>query len=221
MPELRTAEGRAGCSGSFPYRGPRIADVCETAVDYTTLSLTEVGIALDDTAIETDATFGGLDRAQLNWRPDATRWSVAQCFEHLLTANRLMLLAAADALIGARPRTVWQRMPVLPRVLGRLLIRSQAPGGTRKYTAPPQAQPARSELPADIVQRFGEQHREAAAWVRTLDERAAAVAIMTSPFIRVVTYSVLDGLRLIAAHDRRHVEQARRVMLSAEFPRRT
>jgi hypothetical protein len=190
-------------------------------VDYTRLSLTEAGIALDEMAVETAATFAGLDRSQLNWRPDATRWSVAQCFEHLLTADRLMLRAAADALNDARPRTVWQRMPVLPGVLGRLLIRSQAPGGTRKYTAPSQAQPASSDLPADIVQRFGEQHREAATWVRTLDERAAAAAIMTSPFIRVVTYSVLDGLRLIAAHDRRHVEQARRVMLSAGFPRGT
>jgi hypothetical protein len=41
---------------------------------------------------------------------------------------------------------------------------------------------------------------------------------MTSPFIKIITYSVLDGYRLMLAHDRRHFEQARRVMLSRGFP---
>ena len=187
-------------------------------VDYTTLSLAEVSTGLDGMAQETQATFGGFDARQLNWRPDAARWSVAQCFEHLLTANRLIFQAAEAALNNARPRTLWQRLPVLPGVLGRMLIRSQAPSSARRFTAPAKAQPATSDIAADIIQRFVEQHRDAVAWVQVLDERDAACAIMTSPFIRVVTYSVLDGWRLILAHDRRHFEQARRVTLSPAFP---
>jgi len=42
---------------------------------------------------------------------------------------------------------------------------------------------------------------------------------MVSPFVRFITYSVLDGCRLMAAHDRRHFEQARRVTQTAGFPR--
>jgi hypothetical protein len=56
------------------------------------------------------------------------------------------------------------------------------------------------------------------ARLQGLDERHAARAIMPSPFISVVTYSVLDGCRLMLAHDRRHFEQARRVTLSLGFP---
>jgi hypothetical protein len=55
------------------------------------------------------------------------------------------------------------------------------------------------------------------AGVHTFDERHAARAIMTSPFIRIVAYSVLDGWRLVLAHDRRHFEQARRVTQSPGF----
>jgi len=102
-------------------------------VDYTTLSLAEVRTGLDGMAQETQAAFGGFDARQLNWRPDAARWSVAQCFEHLLTANFLMFQAAEVALKNARPRTVWQRLPILPGVLGRMLIRSQAPSGARRF----------------------------------------------------------------------------------------
>ena len=193
-------------------------DDSSTGLNYSGLSLADVRTALDDIARETQVTFGGLSGRQLNWRPDAARWSVAQCFEHLLTANRLMFLQMDDALSGGRPPTIWERLPVLPGVLGRMLIRSQAPGSARKFTAPSKAQPATSDLPADIVQRFVEQHLDAVARVRALEERDAARAIMTSPFVRVVTYSVLDGWRLVVAHDRRHVEQARRVTQSPGFP---
>ena len=41
---------------------------------------------------------------------------------------------------------------------------------------------------------------------------------MASPFVGIVTYSVLDGWRLMVAHERRHVQQARRVMATPGFP---
>ena len=188
------------------------------AIDYATLSLADVRNGLESIGRETQAMFGGFDGRQLNWRPDATRWSVAQCFEHLMTANRLMFQAAEDALNSVTPRTVWQRLPVLPGVFGRMMVRSQAPGAARKFTAPSKAKPATSDIAADIIQRFVEQHRHAAARVQALDEQDAARAIMTSPFVRVITYSVLDGWRLVVAHDRRHFEQARRVTLTPGFP---
>ena len=190
-----------------------------TLKDYTTLSLAEVRAELEAIARDTETSFGSLDIRQLNWRPEATRWSVAQCFEHLLAANRLMLQAASDAMDGTRSRTVWERIPVLPGLWGRMLIRSQAPNGARKFKTSAIAQPAASDLPADIVARFVAQQDEAVRRIDAQDEGQAARVIMTSPFIRVVTYSVLDGWRLMVSHDRRHLEQARRVTESPEFPK--
>ena len=187
-------------------------------MDYATLSLADVKTGLDAIVRETQSTFGGFDARQLNWRPDAARWSVAQCFEHLLLANGLMFRAAEEALNDTAPWTTWRRLPVIPGVLGRMLVRSQAPSTARRFTASPQAQPATSDIAANIIQRFLEQHRDAVARVQALDERVAARTIMTSPFIKVITYSVLDGWRLVFAHDRRHFEQARRVTQSPGFP---
>ena len=188
-------------------------------MDYATLSLAEVRLGLETTARDTQATFGVFDARQLNWRPDTARWSIAQCFDHLLTANRLMFQAAEDALKDGAPRTLWQRLPVLPGVLGRMLVRSQAPNAERRFTAPSQAQPATSDIPADIIEQFVEQQRSAVTRLQALNEQRAEGAIMTSPFIKVVTYSVLDGWRLVFAHERRHFEQARAVSLSPGFPR--
>jgi hypothetical protein len=188
------------------------------SVDYTTLSLDDVRAGLDDITRQAQATFGGLDGGQLNWRADEARWSVAQCFEHLLTADRLMLRAVANALDATQPRTVWQRAPILRGLFGRVMIRSLAPGGGRKRTAPAKSRPSSSTVAADIIQRFVDQHGEAIASVQAMDERDAARTIMVSPFVRIVTYSVLDGLRLVVAHDWRHFEQARRVLQSPGFP---
>jgi hypothetical protein len=187
-------------------------------MEYTTLSPAQVRAGLDAAAADTAAAFSTLDPRQLNWRPDATKWSVAQCLDHLLTANLLMLNAAHAALDDAAPRTIWQRLPVMPGVFGRMLIRSQAPQATRKFTASPLATPAASDIPADILPRFVAHTREIVAWLPALDEHRAAAAIMTSPFVTFITYSVLDGARLILAHDHRHIEQARRVTQSPGFP---
>lgn len=187
-------------------------------IDFTRLSLLDVRRELDEIVTDAAQTFGALDARQLNWKPDAHRWSVAQCFEHLLAANDAMLRSANAALEGREPRTIWQRLPLAPTLLGRALIRSQGPAATRKFVAPAPARPATSDIAADVVARFLAQQRNIAAWMATLDEARAARTIMTSPFVRVVTYSVLDSCRLIAAHDWRHVEQARRVAVSPQFP---
>lgn len=186
-------------------------------MNYTRLPLADVTSALLSVARETQAAFGSLDARQLNWRPDEARWSVAQCFQHLLTANGLVLQSAQHALRHS-PSTVWQRLPLVPRLFGWALIRSQAPGATRKYRAPAKARPTTSEIPTDVIERFVDQHHAAAQWVQTVDEREAVRAVMISPFIRFVTYSVLDGCRLVVAHDHRHFDQARRVTLAPGFP---
>jgi hypothetical protein len=187
-------------------------------VDYTKRSLADVSTELQDVMRQAQATFGVLNYSQLNWRPDVTRWSVAQCIEHLRTSSNQIRQAAEDALSGSRPRTIWQRLPILPRVAGRLLIRSLSPGATRKLTAPAAAQPA-SDISTDVIRRFVEQHGQLVEWVNTLDEKHAARVIMTSPYVDVVTYSVLDACRILIAHDRRHFEQARRVIASPGFPK--
>jgi hypothetical protein len=187
-------------------------------MDYTTLPLASLLSGLDAAAGDTRATFGALDARQLNWRPDAAKWSVAQCLEHLLAANGLMLRAAHEALDGTRPRTIWQRLPFVPVLFGRMLIRSQAPQATRKFTASPLATPAASDVAPDVVQRFVEQSGEIRRWLGEVDEARAARVVMTSPFVAFIAYSVLDGARLMLAHDHRHIEQARRVMQSPGFP---
>jgi len=187
-------------------------------VDYTRLSPSEIRDELQRIGDNARDAFGSLDARQLNWKPDPSRWSVAQCLEHLVTADRLMTEAASRALDPASPRTIWQRLPFLPALLGTMMVRSQAPGGTRKFVAPSTSRPATSDISPDVLDRFVAQHRVTVEQVQRLDAARAERTIMTSPFVGVITYSVLDGWRLMVAHDHRHIEQAQRVRTSPGFP---
>ena len=66
-------------------------------MEYTTLSLAQVLNGLDAVATDVQSAFGNLDARQVNWRPDAAKWSVAQCLAHLMAANRLMMTAGRRA----------------------------------------------------------------------------------------------------------------------------
>ena len=187
-------------------------------MDYTTISLVDVRAELDAIAADAGTAFGRLDARQINWKADASRWSVAQCLEHLLTANRQMVEMADQALDATRGRTLWQRLPIWPGLLGRMLVRTQSPNATRRFKAPGKAQPAASALDTAIVGRFVDQQRELIAKLDASATRDLAGAVMASPFLGIVTYSVLDGWRLIAAHERRHVQQAKQVMATPGFP---
>jgi len=187
-------------------------------MDYTTISLVDVRTELDAIAADAGTAFGRLDARQINWKADASRWSVAQCLEHLLTANRQMVEMADQALDATRGRTLWQRLPIWPGLLGRMLVRTQSPNATRRFKAPGKAQPAASALDTGIVARFVDRQRELIAKLDASATRDLAGVVMASPFLGIVTYSVLDGWRLIAAHERRHVQQAKRVMAMPGFP---
>jgi hypothetical protein len=185
---------------------------------YTQLPLPEIASEFAAMARDTRATFGTLDALQLNWRPDDSRWSVAQCFEHLLTSGELVVAAADRALDPAARPTIWQRLPVLPGVNGRLLIGVVSPEGKRRFTAPSRARPATSHIDPAILDRFVAFQDDATARVRALSADRAARTILISPFASFFAYSVLDAYRVIAAHQRRHFAQAQRVTETAGFP---
>jgi hypothetical protein len=190
------------------------------AAHFTTWSLGEIATEFEAMARDAHASFGHLDTAQLNWRPDPASWSVAQCFDHLLRVNRAMSQAIETAMAGTGARSVWQRLPILPRLFGAMMIKSQMPDTRRKFIAPAKAapMPAATAIDAEIVKRFIASQHDAAGRVRQLDEPHAARTIAVSPFVAFVTYSALDGYRLIATHQRRHFEQARRVTEAPGFP---
>jgi hypothetical protein len=184
---------------------------------YTTLSQAAIAEEFSTIARDVPTVFGRYSATQLNWQPHPASWSVAQCFDHLLKADHEMFQAIDRALDRQSTPTVWQRLPLWPRLFGWMLVTSQAPGGKQKFKAPENARPATSDVAPQVLERFAACQHAGIARLHALGA-ADARRIMMSPFATWITYSVLDGYRLIAAHQRRHFEQAKRVTEAPGFP---
>jgi DinB family protein len=170
-------------------------------------------------ADETKAVFGRLSGEQLNWRPSESEWSVGQCFDHLIIANRAYVPLFEDILAGRRPRRVWERVPLLPRVFGTLLINTLRPDSGRRAKAPRALHPSRSSIAPEIIATFLEQQDRLRSLMEASGRLDLARITITSPVLRFVTYSLLDACRIIVVHEQNHFVQALRVVASPGFPR--
>jgi len=187
-------------------------------MDYQTLKLPQICNEAEAIAGDAKTLFGHLNTQQLNWKPGGDSWSVAQCLEHLISINREYLPVFTRILKGERRKTLLQRIPLLPAVFGRMMIKILSPNSHQKFKAPTPAQPTSSSVDSQIVDRFIADQRETLAMMRSLEKNDPAKIIITSPFMSVIVYSLLDTFRLIVAHERRHFAQAQRVMETDGFP---
>jgi len=129
-----------------------------------------------------------------------------------------MCTSMGAALDHTGRRSLAQRLPFLPGLVGPMLVKSQAPLSARKVKTAQWAQPAASAIDRRVLGQFADHNAEMSARLQTSDERELARVTMVSPFASFIAYSLLDGWRLIAAHNWRHIEQARRVIQSPGFP---
>jgi hypothetical protein len=179
------------------------------------------GLVSAATAIadETLAGFGDLTAQQLNWKPGADQWSVAQCFDHLVTANESFFPIFDKVLSGEKENTFWESLPWLPAFWGKMLIKAVAPESTRKLKAPKIFQPSSSRVDGVIVRRFIEQQNQVVTYMKATEDLDLEKIKISSPVTHFITYSLMDAYRIIITHEQRHLLQAMRVSEMDGFPK--
>jgi hypothetical protein len=162
--------------------------------------------------------FGKLNRDQLNWKPSADRWSVAQCFDHLINSNAGYIPIFDAVAAGTLKQTLVQKLPGVPKMWGQLLIKSLDPKTTRKLKAPKRFQPASSDLSESIIDNFVQNQSRVLDAMEKTKNLEIDRTIITSPVAAIVTYSLLDAFRIVVVHEQRHFQQAQRVTQDQNFP---
>jgi hypothetical protein len=181
----------------------------------------ELGALLGELSAVTDEArrvFGRLSAAQLNWKPAPERWSVGQCFDHLIATNRTFFKDIEKVAAGTHQTSLWGRVSPLSGFFGRLVLKSLDPEKGRKTKAPRVFEPSSSDVAPDVIEQFTAHQAELAERMRATAHVNLARTIVTSPVAAVATYSLLDAYRIVVAHERKHFEQARRVTEAEGFP---
>jgi len=163
--------------------------------------------------------FGSLSSAQTNWRPSAEGWSVGQCFEHLIKANEMFYGDLDKIGKGTRRNSFLENYSPLSSFFGNLLINSLKKD-ERKFKAPSKAIVPPSDVDASIVELFTAHQTDLIERVKSTEKADWQKTKITSPFMKLVTYTLADGFRVVVEHERRHIRQAERVTQADDFPKR-
>ena len=161
----------------------------------------------------------GLTDAQANWQPKGgTRWSIAQCLDHLARINEMYVGHFQAIVAAARRDGKGPFQGVHPTWLGRMFVRSLEPPPRQRLKAPTSVAPV-SSIPIDVVLRdYLRSHDD----YRRLVDACVAIDVNRvtgpNPFARAVRMRVATALLVIPAHDRRHLWQAQQVRLASGFP---
>lgn len=171
-------------------------------------------------AIEADARalVDGLTEEQGRWRPVPGAWSVAECLDHLATANRAYLEAMRPPAERGLARGQARRGPAVPGLVGGWFISwLEPPVKPRlKSKAPRVIRPRQEPALADAFAAFLASHDDTRAFLQRFMAIDLARIRFPNPFVAGVRFSLATGVNVIAAHDRRHLWQAWNVRRGAE-----
>src|SRR6478672_6110315 len=169
-------------------------------------------------AEQTQNEFGTLRADQLNWKPAPASWSVAQCFDHLITSNKGYFPIVELVVAGKKKTRFLERVPILPGVWSKALISSLDPQTGRNMKSPAAFQPSSSDLPDSIIHEFVANQDRVVDAIGSVKNLNIDQIVITSPAVSFVTYTLLDAFRIIVVHEQRHFQQAMRVRANANFP---
>jgi hypothetical protein len=160
----------------------------------------------------------GMDEARFNWRPSPQDWSIEECLSHLTMVGQWEVLALERAIRDGVERRLTGRGPFEYGAIDRFIIHQTEPPVRTPLPAPRHFIPLHGQPVTAVLPTFLHVQSQLLLQLERaegLDLRRVKVATPISRFLRM---SLGAMFAQIAAHERRHLDQARRVRERLENP---
>ncbi len=153
----------------------------------------------------------GMDEERLRWRPAPGRWSISENLLHLNLVGERYIKAIDECVARARACGLFSRGPFRYGFFPELLVRSMEPPACRKFRTPPAMQPAAPQAGAEVMPAFLHLQDQLAERLEHAEGLDLKRATLVSPLMRTVRHALGLAFAFVAAHERRHLWQAREV----------
>jgi hypothetical protein len=197
---------------------PDIAPNQTTATEDLVPELREYQRQFEAIKRDADDLLAGLTDAQFNWHPVPGRWSMAECLAHLNITGQVYLPVIDRGINGARSQQMFGQGPFRHGLLGKLFIRATEPPAKIKVKAPKLFAPLPEHLLAVVGPAFASLQEQLLRRVREANGIDLGRVRVTSPVSKLLKLSLGQCFAFIAAHERRHLWQARQVKNEHNFP---
>ncbi len=159
-------------------------------------------------------TFQNLDEASLLQTPEYGGWSIAQCFEHLNSYGRYYLTQINIALDNGKKKSL--NTIFKGSWLGSYFTKMMLPSNTKKYKAFKDHIPPSNLNAHAVLAEFIEQQETLLNYLkqaRNADLDKIYIPISIAKWIQL---KLGDVFQFIIAHDERHIQQAKRVLVGVK-----
>jgi hypothetical protein len=160
----------------------------------------------------------GLQESQFNWRPGAQAWSMAECFLHLNMVGDRCVHLLEMTLADARGRGRLGDGPFGYGWLGKWIISHTEPPSKHKFKAPRAFAPANGQPITAVLPTFRHLQEQFSQQLQQASGLDLARIRVPAPEARPLRFNLQLTFTWIAAHERRHLWQARQVRNHAAFP---
>jgi hypothetical protein len=154
-----------------------------------------------------------VDEATFHRRPEADRWSIAECLRHLSLTTRAYLPLIDDALQIGRLRAVTGRHKFRRDFTGWLLCRMAEPpyryrAMTTARFGPQEGNGSRAEVFAEFVSL----QQELTTRIYHAEGLDLSRLTIVSPFDGRLEYNLYSCFRILPTHQRRHLWQGEQIL---------
>ena len=168
--------------------------------------------------VEASELVVGLKESQFNWRPDAHSWSMAECLLHLNMVGDRYVHVLEKTLAEARDRGVLGQGPFRHGRLAKRILANTEPPPKRKSKAGRSFTPAYGQPLTAVMPTFLHLQGQLALQLEQANGLDLARVKAPAPGLGPVRFNLYLTFAWIAAHERRHLWQARQVRNHAAFP---
>ena len=155
----------------------------------------------------------GLTTSQLLRKPGANKWSIAECFAHLVVVDGMDVPGLHTTIEAAHKQGKTGSGPFRYGVISGWFVKSMdAPVKRFKVSAPGAYLPQQVTDPRETANAFLRIQSEVRDLVRSADGLDLARVKVRLPLGPGLKMSIGRRFQLLAAHDRRHLWQARQVL---------
>ena len=174
---------------------------------------------LDMVQLQAVQNFSLLSADQLNWKPDPSKWSIAQCLDHLIVSNSTYFPIFDKILANEYRLSFVQRLNPLKKLMGSMMSKTLGPQLVRKFHSPRIFEPSSSQINPGIVEEFSNLQNKLKNYFTKLLQPSLTKITVASPVSSIITYPLSDALKIIAGHEQRHLHQAINVLNHQNFPK--
>lgn len=152
--------------------------------------------------------FSDMQADELNRKPNADTWSIAENVQHLITVNESYFPIIEQMKQGKYKPPFLGKISFFVNFMGKAILKSVSPDNRKKMRTFPMWEPAAANVNGDIVSRFDKHQSALKDLIASSEEFINKGTVISSPANHNIVYTLSKAFEIMITHEERHLNQS-------------